>query len=58
MMVEPSIIELEKKLMCIITLYKRLGLSDNLDDAITELNLLIGIVKAHKECLDFRMTKC
>ena len=58
MMVEQSIIGLEKKLMHLITLYKRLGLSDNLDDAITELDLLIGIIKAHKKYLDFRMTKC
>lgn len=46
-----SLTDYEEAFLKIFTIYKSLGLPENIEDALAELNLLIEIVKAHHNYL-------
>ena len=52
---KPSMKESMQAVTQLLRIYKRMGLEDNLDDAITEAGLLINILKSHSEYFDFKI---
>ena len=54
---KPSMEESMQEATRLLRIYKRMGLEDNLDDAIIEVGLIINILKAHVKYADFKR-KC
>ena len=48
------LVEYKASVLHLIDIYRQLGLSNNVEDALAELHLLIAVVQAHNQYLMFK----